>query len=82
MQRTKQVSANGFEPKMCQGGDGYLHLYEVDRRLVAVPIRQLGVLPLAPAGAGLGPCGRSWLWLPALTVFSVWQGNLQFNNCS
>lgn len=48
MQRTKQVSANGFEPKICQRGDEYLHLHEADRRLVAVPIRQAGVLPLTP----------------------------------
>lgn len=76
------MSANGFEPKICQRGDEYLHLYEADRRLVAVPIGWVGVLPVTSVGTGLGPCGGSWLCLPALTVFSVCQGNLDFNSSS
>lgn len=46
--------------------------------MVAIPIKQVGVLPLTSVGTGLGPCAGSWLWLPVLTVFSVQQGNLYF----
>lgn len=60
------MSASGLEPKICQREDVYLHLYEADRKLLAIPIEQAGALPLSSVGAGSGPCAGSWLCSPAL----------------